>query len=191
MSYCRIHKIFIANRGEIAYRIIRTASRMGLSTVVPVTRSEQETLPAKAADEVHILDSSLLNETYLDAKHMLQLALQYDADAIHPGYGFLSESAPFAEMVENSGLLWIGPSPTTISAMGNKLTARHIAAEAGLSMTKAISGNASEIMKAHGSLRFPLLIKAAAGGGGKGMKIAANPDELQQMLNDASREALS
>ncbi|MBZ4677333.1 MAG: carbamoyl-phosphate synthase subunit [Anaerophaga sp.] len=191
MSNRNINKIFIANRGEIACRIIRTASRLGISTIIPLTKEEKDTLPADAADEVHILESSLLNETYLNAKLMVDLAKKYEADAIHPGYGFLSENADFARLVEKSGLIWIGPEAEAIAAMGDKLTARTIASEAGISMTRALSGGKNEILKNHESLKFPLLIKAAAGGGGKAMKIARNTNELKILLDDAAREAQS
>jgi acetyl/propionyl-CoA carboxylase alpha subunit len=191
MSNRNINKILIANRGEIACRIIRTASRLGISTIIPLTKEEKDTLPADAADEVHILESSLLNETYLNAKLMVDLAIKYEADAIHPGYGFLSENADFARLVEKSGLIWIGPAPEAIAAMGDKLTARTIASEAEISMTRALSGEKSEILKNHESLKFPLLIKAAAGGGGKAMKIARNTNELKNLLDDATREAQS
>ncbi len=186
-----ISKIFIANRGEIAHRVIRTASKMGISTVVPVIKDEEHSLPALTADEVHILQSTVLNETYLDAEFMVKLALQYGADAIHPGYGFLSENFAFAEMVEKSGLTWIGPAPSSIKDMGNKLTARRLAEKAGISVTKALTGSPSEIVHNRNTLNYPLLIKAAAGGGGKGMKIARHENELSQLLNEASREALS
>ena len=191
MSNRYINKILIANRGEIACRIIRTASRLGISTIIPLTKEEKDTLPAKEADEVHILESSLLTETYLNAKLMVDLAIKYEADAIHPGYGFLSENADFARLVEKSGLIWIGPAPEAIAAMGDKLTARTIASEAEISMTRALSGEKSEILKNHESLKFPLLIKAAAGGGGKAMKIARNTNELKNLLDDATREAQS
>ncbi|MGQ1890457.1 acetyl/propionyl/methylcrotonyl-CoA carboxylase subunit alpha [Thermophagus sp. OGC60D27] len=184
-----ITKIFIANRGEIAYRIIRTASRLGISTVLPVIKEETKTLPAKAADEIHILDSSQLHETYLNGQYMIDLAKKYGADAIHPGYGFLSENAQFAKLVENSGLTWIGPSPRSMAVMANKLKARELAIESSVPVTKAISGKKQKILDNLHALQFPLLIKAAAGGGGKGMKIAHNENELITQLENAEREA--
>jgi acetyl/propionyl-CoA carboxylase alpha subunit len=126
-----------------------------------------------------------------NADQMVSLALRYGADAIHPGYGFLSESSDFAAKVEASGLTWIGPSAVAITAMGNKLRARQIASDAGVSVTKAIKGTPREIIEQHEQLTFPLLIKAAAGGGGKGMKIAHTPEELKTLLFDASREAMN
>lgn len=191
MNQRQINKIFIANRGEIALRVISTAQKMGISTVLPVTVHEKGSLPAQKADELHILKSNDITKTYLDADLMVNLAKYFSADAIHPGYGFLSENAGFAEKVENAGLIWIGPPANVISQMGNKLTAREIAREAGMSVTKALTGNAEDILNNHKTLSFPLLIKAAAGGGGKGMKIARNYDDLKSMLTTASREAKS
>lgn len=189
MNNRKLTKIFIANRGEIAYRIIRTASRLGISTVLPVVPEEKDTLPARAADEIHVLENSILDETYLNGKVMIELALKYGADAIHPGYGFLSENAEFARLAENAGLIWIGPPPDAMALMGNKLSARKVAQKAGIPVPKGISGTKQEILKNHDSLRFPLLIKATAGGGGKGMKIAHNSEQLETMLDDAAREA--
>ncbi len=191
MNKQSIHKILIANRGEIAHRIITTAHKMGIETVLPVTLEEKESLPARDADEVHFLSSSNLADTYLNADSLIEIAVQHHADAIHPGYGFLSENAAFAEKVEKAGLIWIGPSSQSVALMGDKLEARKIANSAGLQLTKSISGSVDEIMREHQSLNFPLLIKAAAGGGGKGMKIAHNSDELKNLISIAAREALS
>lgn len=186
-----IHKILIANRGEIALRIISTAHKMGIATVLPVTREEAGSLPAQRSDEVFLFESSNLPDTYLNSDLLIHIAKEYGADAIHPGYGFLSEDAGFAGVVQDAGLVWIGPSSTTIAQMGNKLEARKIAENAGLRLTKALSGTPEEILKKHQLLSFPLLIKAAAGGGGKGMKIAQSSSELKNFLKDAAREALS
>ncbi|WP_462319540.1 acetyl/propionyl/methylcrotonyl-CoA carboxylase subunit alpha [Marinilabilia sp.] len=191
MNQRQIHKIFIANRGEIALRIISTAKKMGISTVLPVSVHEKDSLPAQNADEIYILKSTDLANTYLDPDFMVDLACYFEADAIHPGYGFLSENTIFAEKAEKAGLIWVGPSPGAIAQMGNKLKAREIAEKAGMSITKALTGNADDILKNHKSLNFPLLIKAAAGGGGKGMKIARNEEDLKNMLITAGREAKS
>ncbi len=191
MNYRHIQKIFIANRGEIALRIIHTAKKMGISTVIPVIREELINAPALEADEVIVLDHSSLVESYLNGELMIHLALKHDADAIHPGYGFLSENSAFASQIEKSGLIWIGPSPSTISVMGNKLEARQIARTANIPITRSIEGTNAEIIENQNELNYPLLIKAASGGGGKGMKIAKNPAELENALLSASREAIS
>ncbi|PWD98217.1 acetyl/propionyl/methylcrotonyl-CoA carboxylase subunit alpha [Marinilabilia rubra] len=191
MNQRQINKIFVANRGEIALRIISTAQKMGINTVLPVTAHEKESLPAKKADKVFLLKSTDLAKTYLDADLMINLAISYEADAIHPGYGFLSENTVFADKVEKAGLIWIGPSPEAIAKMGNKLRAREIAREAGISVTRALTGKGEEILNNHKTLSFPLLIKAAAGGGGKGMKIARDYQDLEEMLLTAGREAKS
>ncbi|WP_010661919.1 acetyl/propionyl/methylcrotonyl-CoA carboxylase subunit alpha [Marinilabilia salmonicolor] len=191
MSRKDIHKILIANRGEIALRIISTAKKMGISTILPVTEAELNSLPARQADEVFIFANSNLPDTYLNAITLIDIAKKYQADAVHPGYGFLSEDAGFASAVERAGLTWIGPSPDSVAQMGNKLEARKIAEKAGVRVTKALSGSIEEILDNQEKLRYPLLIKAAAGGGGKGMKIAQNKNELKSMLKATSREALN
>jgi acetyl/propionyl-CoA carboxylase alpha subunit len=184
-----IHKIFIANRGEIADRIISTASRMGITTILPVIIEEKNNIPAHKADEIHILKTSAPEDTFLNPQYMVDLAVGHGADAIHPGYGFLSENAEFARLVQAAGLIWVGPSPKTISQMGNKLKACETAKSAGLPVTKTLSGTIDEILENQNQLTFPLLIKAAAGGGGKGMKTAKNASELRSMLPDVTREA--
>lgn len=186
-----IHKILIANRGEIALRIISTAKRMGISTILPVTEAEINSLPARQADDIFLFENSDLPDTYLNAKTLIDIAKKHQADAVHPGYGFLSEDAGFASAVERAGLTWIGPSPDSVAQMGNKLEARKIAEKAGVKVTKALSGSIEEILDNQEELHYPLLIKAAAGGGGKGMKIAQNRNELKSMLKDTSREAMN
>ena len=117
MSQRHIHKILIANRGEIASRIISTAKKMGISTVLPVTEDEAGSLPARQADEIFIFDTSNLSDTYLNAQKLIDVAIKHQADAIHPGYGFLSENAKFASAVEHAGLTWIGPAPLSVAQM--------------------------------------------------------------------------
>ncbi len=189
MRYRHIQTLFIANRGEIALRIIRTAHRLGMRTILPVTEEEKPTLPAQQSDEVVILDDISLSGTYLNPGLMVSLARETGADAIHPGYGFLSEDADFALKVEEAGLIWVGPAPDAIEKMGDKLQARKIAGKAGVSISRALEGTSEEIIQNIDRLSFPLLIKAAAGGGGKAMQIAGHASELKPLLDQASGEA--
>ncbi len=186
-----INKILIANRGEIANRIIKTARKMGIGVVLPITGNEKNGEPAMGADQKLLFDSDLLSDTYLNPERLISLALKAGADAIHPGYGFLSESTDFARKVEQAGLIWIGPSPESIAVMGNKLEARRIAQKSGIPVTKGITGTASEILEQKEMLTYPLLIKSAAGGGGKGMKLVQSSGTLKQMLEEAARESLN
>ena len=190
MSYRHIQSLFIANRGEIALRIIRTAHKMGMRTILPVIKEEHSTLPAQEADEVVALDDHAPTGNYLNPELMINLARAAGAEAIHPGYGFLSENAAFARQVEEAGLIWVGPSPDAIEKMGDKLKARKIAKNAGVSISRAIEGTPEEIIQHIDQLSFPLLIKAAAGGGGKAMQIANHVSELKPFLEQASGEAL-
>ncbi|MFW6267923.1 MAG: acetyl-CoA carboxylase biotin carboxylase subunit, partial [Marinilabiliaceae bacterium] len=189
MSYRHIQTLFIANRGEIALRIIQTAQKLGMRTILPVIKDEISTLPAQEADEVVVLDDHSPFGNYLNPELMINLAREAGSDAIHPGYGFLSENAGFARQVEEAGLIWIGPSPDAIEKMGDKLQARKIAQNAGVSISRAIEGTPEEIIQHIDQLSFPLLIKAAAGGGGKAMQIARHVSELKPLLDQASREA--
>jgi len=190
MSYRHISSLFIANRGEIALRIIRTAHKLGMRTILPVIKDENSTLPAQEADEVLVLDDHSPTGNYLNHELMIRLAIETGVDAIHPGYGFLSENAAFARQVEEAGLIWVGPSPDAIEKMGDKLKARKIAKNAGVSISRAIEGTPEEIIQHIDQLAFPLLIKAAAGGGGKAMQIANQASEVKKILDQASGEAL-
>ncbi len=185
------NKLFIANRGEIALRILTTAHRMGIQTVVPITREEQEGDVARAAHQTALFEGHLLSDTYLNADRLISMALKYGAEAIHPGYGFLSENADFAQKVKDAGLIWIGPSPETIAMMGHKEEARRLARTSGVPITPGASGTMESLLEQKDQLPYPLLIKAAAGGGGKGMKMVSSPDQLKAHLEVATREAYS
>lgn len=180
-----IRRLLVANRGEIAIRIIKTARRMGIQTIGIVTVSEPET----DADEAAFLDGTTLAETYLNGAAIIKLALEYHAEAIHPGYGFLSENSGFASLVQDAGLIFIGPSPDAIHQMGNKTNARKLAASLNIPLTQAIYGSVEEILQHKEILSSPLLIKAAAGGGGKGMQLVRQMDELEEKLTQTAREA--
>ena len=173
--------ILIANRGEIASRVIKSAQKMGIKCVAVYVEADKNAPYLAQADQSIKLDTS-----YLDGDAILNAAKISHSEAIHPGYGFLSENAKFASSVEQSGLIWIGPSANVISQMGDKLKAKDIAKNAGLP-TLSIALKKSNI----NSIGFPLLIKAAAGGGGKGMRVVNHADELDESVKMAQKEALN
>ena len=173
--------ILVANRGEIASRIIRSSQKMGIRCIAIYVEADKNAPYLAQADQ-----SMKLESTYLDIDAIINAAKKSGAEAIHPGYGFLSENAKFARSVEKSGLIWIGPSANVISQMGDKLKAKDIAESVGVS-TLSIALKKSDI----DSIGFPLLIKAAAGGGGKGMRIVNHADELDELIKAAQMEALN
>lgn len=182
-------KILIANRGEIALRIIRTARTMQIKTVAVYSEGEEKSLHVSIADEAVLLGSGSLSDTYLNIEKIIAIAKQTGADAIHPGYGFLSEQADFAAACEQQSLVFIGPSPAVLDQMGNKLTAKAIALKAGVPVLENVRIlNVNELPLPE-SLTYPLLIKAAYGGGGKGMQIVSKPEELRDAVMAASRAA--
>ncbi len=185
------NKILIANRGEIAIRIIRTARRLGIHTVAIYSHADRDALHVTVADEAWYLGKGTLAETYLNISLITEIALRAGADAVHPGYGFLSENEGFAASCEGKGLIFIGPPPQVIRAMGNKIEARSLAVKAGLPVTTGFIGSPEQLLKQADQMPWPVLIKAAAGGGGKGMRIAHSADELSQLLETTSREAAS
>ena len=173
------HKLLIANRGEIACRIIKTAHEMGISCVAVYTEADSHSPFVRMADQ-----AIKLSDSYLNSSEIINAAKQTGAEAIHPGYGFLSENAKFARSVQNEGLIWVGPNSRVITSMGDKLKAKDIAEKAGvptLPMT-------TDPKKAN-SIGYPILIKAAAGGGGKGMRIVEDNKDLKEAIASAQREA--
>jgi len=179
MSVRPITSLLIANRGEIAIRIARTARAMGLRTVAVFVDADEHALHVRAADEAVRLPG-----TYLDADAIVAAALRCGVDAVHPGYGFLSENAAFAAAVVDAGLVWVGPTPHAIAAMGDKLAAKAIAAAADVPMLASSPDPADA-----SSVGFPLIVKAAAGGGGKGMRLVLDPGGLEDAVAAARREA--
>ncbi|MFE8153911.1 acetyl-CoA carboxylase biotin carboxylase subunit [Brenneria goodwinii] len=176
-----IKKLLIANRGEIAVRIIHAAKSLGIPTVAACSDADADALPARLADEVYILGPARADQSYLNVDALLQGARLCGADAIHPGYGFLSENADFAQAVEQAGLRFIGPTPQTIRMMGDKAVARRTAQEAGVPVvpgSTAALGNIDAALQCAEEIGYPLLIKAAAGGGGRGIRVVANAAEL-------------
>jgi acetyl-CoA carboxylase biotin carboxylase subunit len=189
-----IRKIFIANRGEIAVRIIRAAKELGIATVQAVSAADHDMLAARLADAVAPVGPAHATKSYLNKEAMLQAALDSGCDAVHPGYGFLSENADFAEMVEKAGLVFIGPKAGTIRAIGDKATARSMAARAGVPTVPGSEGRVEGVDEARriaADIGYPVMIKASAGGGGRGIRVADTPADLEALIPQASAEALA
>ncbi|MCG8155639.1 acetyl-CoA carboxylase biotin carboxylase subunit [Brenneria goodwinii] len=187
-----IKKLLIANRGEIAVRIIHAAKSLGIPTVAACSDADTDALPARLADEVYILGPARADQSYLNVDALLQGARLCGADAIHPGYGFLSENADFAQAVEQAGLRFIGPTPQTIRMMGDKAVARRTAQKAGVPVvpgSTAALGNIDAALQCAEEIGYPLLIKAAAGGGGRGIRVVANAAELARDFPIAQNES--
>jgi acetyl-CoA carboxylase biotin carboxylase subunit len=189
-----IRTLFVANRGEIAVRIIRAAKMLGIRTVQAVSAADREMLAARMADSVAEIGPPHAAKSYLNKEAVVAAAVASGADALHPGYGFLSENADFAAMVESAGLAFVGPSPETIRAMGDKAAARKIAARAGVPTVPGSDGpieNMGTARRAAEEIGFPIMIKASAGGGGRGIRVAETPAELEALISQASAEALA
>jgi acetyl-CoA carboxylase biotin carboxylase subunit len=188
-------KVLIANRGEIAVRIIRACRELGLLTVAVYSEADRSALHVRLADEAYLLGPAPARESYLRGDKIIDLARRCEAGAIHPGYGFLAERDDFARQVEDAGLVFIGPRPSAIAAMGDKATARATVAAAGVLVVPGTEGEGSlrddEILAVAPSIGFPLLVKATAGGGGKGMREVNRLEDLPGMLHAARREAES
>ena len=186
-----ISKILVANRGEIAVRIVRAARELGIATVQAYSQADRTMLAVSMADEAVEIGPPHPTKSYLNAEAILSAAAATGTDAVHPGYGFLSENARFAEAVEAAGLIFIGPTPDTIRRMGDKARARSVAAAAGVPVVPGTAGLADEASAARDAeaIGFPMMIKAAAGGGGRGIRVAADADELAALLPQAGAEA--
>lgn len=182
-------KILIANRGEIAVRIIRTARKMGISTVAIHAAEERHALHVRMADEAYELHGTSLAETYLNIDQIISIVKKTGTPAIHPGYGFLSENEIFAAACENSGIIFIGPHSDSISLMGNKTLARESVRKAGIPIIEGYTGSFDELIGIRDQIKFPVLIKAAAGGGGKGMRLVFSPKNIREGIESAAREA--
>ncbi|MEM7074562.1 MAG: biotin carboxylase N-terminal domain-containing protein [Pseudomonadota bacterium] len=186
-------KILIANRGEIACRIMRTCREMGIATLALYSEADAKALHTQMADEAACIGPAPVAKSYLNVEAILQVAADTGADAVHPGYGFLSENADFARAVQRAGMLWIGPDPDMIEAMGDKERARTIALDAGVPVLPGSPRFSAEAAgDLHGiaeTLGYPLLVKAAAGGGGIGMRIVEGPDQLNAQIETAQKLA--
>ena len=189
MNTKKINKVLIANRGEIAVRIMRTLKRLHIESVAVFADNDANALHRRMADEAYPLGNGSLKDTYLNIQKIIDAALDSGANAIHPGYGFLSENPEFAEACQQNNLIFIGPDADTMRLMGNKIAARQIAIENDIPVTFGLTGDLSQIMAQADTLPYPVLIKAAAGGGGKGMHIVRRQEDLKDELERASREA--
>jgi 3-methylcrotonyl-CoA carboxylase alpha subunit len=184
-------KILITNRGEIAVRIIKTARKMNIATVAICTGDEKDSLYARSADECYELKGSTISETWLNTEQIIAIAKKSGADAIHPGYGFLSENGSFAKACETAGIIFIGPRSEIITLMGDKVRSREFARQSGIPVITGYSGPAGSLLARARNMNYPLLIKASSGGGGKGLQIVYSGEALASAIEVASREALA
>lgn len=190
----KIKKILIANRGEISLRIIRTAKEMGIRTVAVYSEADRTAPHVRLADEAVCLGPAASNKSYLLGDKIIEVAKELQADAIHPGYGFLSENASFARKVEAAGLIFIGPSPESIEIMGDKVAARQAVAGYGIPMVPGTVDAIDDLSLAKNKaleIGYPILIKASAGGGGKGMRIVEREEDFESQMQRATSEARS
>lgn len=190
----KIKKILVANRGEIALRIMRTAKKMGIQTVAVYSEVDKDAPHVSFADHAVSIGAAPSSESYLKADTIIEVAKKHGADAIHPGYGFLSENASFAQLVEDNGLIFIGPKAHAIEVMGNKLASKESLEGRDIPMvpgTKEAIEDPKEAIKIANEIGYPILIKAAAGGGGKGMRVVEKEADVEEQMNRAISEAIS
>ncbi len=187
-----IEKVLIANRGEIALRIVRSCRELGIATVAVFSTVDKKALHVQLADEAVCVGDSLSNKSYLNIPNILAAATSRGVDAIHPGYGFLAENDKFAEMCNDHGIVFIGPSPKAIRSMGDKSTAKETMEAVGVPTvpgSKGLLSNVDEAYKLADDIGYPVIIKATAGGGGRGMRLVENADNLEKMFKAAQGEA--
>lgn len=190
----QIKKLLIANRGEIAVRVLRSAKEMGIVTVAVYSEVDRLMPHVRLADEAYCIGKATAAETYLQKEKIIEVALKSNSDAIHPGYGFLSENAEFSKMVKDAGIIFVGPPANAIKAMGDKIAARELVKAAGVPIVPGTNVPISDISEASifaDKFAYPILLKAAGGGGGKGMRIVSNVDELASAFRSAQSEAQS
>jgi len=187
----KIKKILIANRGEIAVRIIKTARKMGIECLAIYAPADKDSLFVRNADFAVALDSNSLSESYLNIEKIVKIAKTYECDAIHPGYGFLAENPDFEIACTKNDIIFIGPKASVMKLMGNKIEARRFIKKSKIPLVEGIEGTPKQLKKQAKLMDFPLLIKAAAGGGGKGMRIVHTADEIDQAIEATAREALN
>nr|WP_127479840.1 biotin carboxylase N-terminal domain-containing protein [Nocardioides pantholopis] len=189
-----LQKVLIANRGEIAVRVIRACKDAGIGSVAVYAEPDRDAVFVRMADEAHSLDGSTPAESYLDIAKIIAVAQRSGADSVHPGYGFLAENADFAQAVIDAGLIWIGPPPAAIEALGDKAKAKHIAAKANAPLapgTKDPVADADEVVEFAKQNGLPVAIKAVFGGGGRGLKVARTLEEIPEAYESAVREAVT
>jgi len=191
MVYHKINKVLIANRGEIALRIQRTCQRLGIGCAITVSEPDRSATFARFAEEPANISGSAARDSYLSIPKMIEAALNHGCNAVHPGYGFLSEQPAFAEAVQKAGLIFIGPRPECMRQLGDKLLAREQALQNNVPHLVGIEdkGSEEELLSKAEKMGFPLLIKAAAGGGGRGMRVVRSPHELKEAIKTARSEA--
>jgi len=185
-------KILIANRGEIALRVIRTCREMGIKTVAVYSTADKDSLHVKFADEAVCIGKPASSESYLNMAHIMAAAEITNADAIHPGYGFLAENAKFAKICGDHGIKFIGPTPEMINAMGDKITAKQTMINAGVPVVPGVEGLLESVEHAKSAAKevgYPVILKATAGGGGKGMRVVWSEDEIEKAFENAKTEA--
>ncbi|WP_044747721.1 acetyl-CoA carboxylase biotin carboxylase subunit [Bacillus alveayuensis] len=187
-------KVLIANRGEIAVRVIRTCKRLGIQTVAVYSEADAESLHVKLADEAYLIGKPRVNESYLNIKKIIEVAKETKAEAIHPGYGLLSENPAFARRCEEEGIVFIGPKADVIARMGSKIESRKTMAEAGVPVVPGISfplADVEEAAKTALEIGYPIMLKASAGGGGIGMQVVHNEEELRKAFEGNQKRAAS
>jgi acetyl-CoA carboxylase biotin carboxylase subunit len=190
----KISKILVANRGEIALRLVRACAEVGIESVAVFSEADRTALHVRAADEAYPIGASPSSESYLNINRLIKVARKSGAEAVHPGYGFLAENALFAEAVIDAGLTWIGPSPQAMRLLGDKLSARRTVQAAGVPTvpgTDVAVDNIEQAALSAAQIGYPILVKASAGGGGKGMRVVRSRDELESALRSAQSEAQS
>jgi len=184
-----IKKLLIANRGEIAVRVMRTAKKLGIRTVAVFSEVDRDSLHVGQADEAYCIGEVELNDTYLDINKIIETAKFANCDAIHPGYGFLAENPVLVGACDKAGIIFIGPNVNSMQIMGNKIESREFVKKTGVPVTAGITGSKETLIKSANQLGFPVLLKAAAGGGGKGMRVVEHEDELEEAIESTSRQA--
>ena len=187
----KFKKILIANRGEIAVRIIKSAQALGIRTVAIYANADADSIHINYADEAYSIGESDLGETYLNIDKIVNLAKKTGCDAIHPGYGFLAENPKFVSTCDDKGIVFIGPNTESMDLMGNKIKARNFIKTIDVPLVEGITGNTETLLREYKKIPFPILIKAAAGGGGKGMRIVRSESEMADALEATAREAKS
>ncbi|HQW87357.1 MAG TPA: biotin carboxylase N-terminal domain-containing protein, partial [Flavobacteriales bacterium] len=192
MAKKKIKKLLVANRGEIALRVMRSAREMGISTVAVYSEADRHAPFVRFADEAVCIGPAPSKESYLVIDKLVQVCMDLQVDAVHPGYGFLSENGAFAQALEKAGVIFVGPTPHAMKVMGDKLAAKEAVKAFGVPLVPGTEGAVSgleEAMKVARTITFPILIKAAAGGGGKGMRVVNAEPELKESLERAISEA--